>query len=67
MMIWLYIAIYVTIILLEVPALLKGQRYRDLGAFLAVFIIGLYMSLAFYYHWPLQAPFELLMKTMGES
>ncbi len=59
-MIWILIAIYLLIILIEVPGLLKKRLYAELKVFIAVFIIGLYMGLAFFYQWPLAGPFEAL-------
>ena len=59
-MIWILAAIYILIILIEVPGLLKKQLYSELKAFMVLFILGLYMGLAFFYHWPLTEPFEAL-------
>lgn len=63
-MIWILVAIYVVILALEVPPLLKQKMYPELGAFLAFFIIGMYVSLAYYYEWPLAGPFNALMNYM---
>lgn len=63
-MIWILVVIYVLIIVLEVPPLMKNRMYHELGAFVIVFAIGLYMSLAFYYEWPLSGFFEAIIKPM---
>lgn len=60
-MIWILIVIFILIMITEVPGLLKQQQYKELTAFMMVFIIGLYMGLAFFLHWPLVAPFEAII------
>lgn len=66
-MIWILVAIYVVILGLELPSLLKRKTRRELWAFTAYFIIGLYMSLAFYYNWPLIEPFQALVNYVGSD
>ncbi len=61
-MIWVLVVIYFLIIFIEVPPLVKKRMYPELGVFFAVFVIALYMSLAFYYEWPLIGPFDALIK-----
>lgn len=56
-MIAILILIYILIILLEVPSLLKKQMKRELCIFSLVFAIALYMGLAQFYGWPLPNPF----------
>lgn len=63
-MIWILLIIYLLIILIEVPALLKKQLYAELKAFMIVFIVGLYMGLALFYQWPLTEPFAALTAYM---
>jgi len=55
------IAIYFLILLMEVPGLLKKRLYPELAVFMALFLIGLYMGLAYSFQWPLGAPFEALV------
>lgn len=64
-MIWISI-IYLLIIIVEVPGLLRKRQYKELTAFMVVFLIGLYMGLAFFLQWPLIAPFEALTTYIGE-
>jgi uncharacterized membrane protein len=66
-MIWILMAIYILIIIIEVPGLLKKQQYKELTAFMVLFVIALYMGLAFFFQWPLSAPFETLSTYMGRS
>lgn len=63
-MIWILVVIYILIIAVEVPSLFKRRMYPELGAFAMVFVIGLYMSLAFYYEWPLTGLFQALINYM---
>lgn len=64
-MIWILMAIYLLIIIIEVPTLLRKQLYKELTAFMVLFLIGFYMGLAFFLQWPLSAPFEALSAYMG--
>lgn len=59
-MLWLLLIINLLALLIEAPSLIKGRMYRELGVFMAFFAFGLYFSLAFYFHWPLQEPFNAL-------
>ena len=58
-------AIYLLIILIEIPGLIKKQLYVEFKALMVLFGIGLYMGLAYFYQWPLTAPFEALTTYMG--
>ncbi len=49
--------IYILMVLLEVPSLLKKQMMRELWVFSLVFLIALYIGLAQFYGWPLPNPF----------
>ena len=64
-MIWILALVYILIIMIEVPGLLRKQLYRELTAFMVLFVIGLYMGLAFFYQWPLSAPFEAFTTYIG--
>jgi len=66
-MIWILITIYVMILGLELPALLKKKSRREFWAFAVYFLMGLYMSLAFYYSWPLIEPFQALVDYVGSD
>lgn len=63
-MIWILVVIYIVIIALEVPPLARNRMYPELGAFVIVFAIGLYMSLAFYYEWPLTVYFQAIINSV---
>jgi hypothetical protein len=56
-MLWVLLALYSAIVYVEVPSLVKNRMYKELGVFGLVFIIGVYMTLAQLYEWPLPNPF----------
>ena len=60
-MLWLLLTINLLVLIIEVPTLIKNQMYKELGVFTVLFAIGLYVSLAFNYNWPLKEPFNALM------
>lgn len=60
-MLWLLLLINLLALLSEAPFLIKGRMYRELSVFMAFFMIALYCSLAFYFHWPLQGAFNALV------
>lgn len=55
-MLFLLILIFIIIILIDVPRLIKHQMYRELVAFSVLFVIGAVYSLGTFYHWPLPNP-----------
>lgn len=57
----LILSINLLVLFLEAPALIKKREYKDLSVFIVFFVIGLYISLAFNYGWPLKEPFNALI------
>jgi predicted membrane channel-forming protein YqfA (hemolysin III family) len=55
-MIVLLVLVFVIIILVDVPPLIKQRMWRELAAFSVFFIIGVVYSLGQFYHWPLPNP-----------
>ncbi|NLW90275.1 MAG: hypothetical protein GXY34_01550 [Syntrophomonadaceae bacterium] len=66
-MLGLILGINLLVLLMEAPALIKKRQYKDLSVFFALFAIGLYASLAFYYGWPLQEPFNALISHVAPN
>ncbi|NLV21209.1 MAG: hypothetical protein GXY49_04380 [Syntrophomonadaceae bacterium] len=64
-MIWIYIALCLLILIIEVPGLIKQQHYRDLYVFMFLLVIGFFMGLAFFLKWPLFAPFAAMTSYFG--
>lgn len=65
MLLLLLIAIYIIIILLEVPDLMRQGWHRELIVFFVIFIAGIFLSLAQFYNWPLYNPLERIIMTAG--
>lgn len=55
-MLLLLFILYMFILLLEVPFLLQQRRRRELLVFSLVFFLGVYLSLAQYFQWPMVNP-----------
>ncbi len=60
-MLLLLIAIYIIILAMELPALLKNGWRREVLVFSLVFVVGVYLSLAQYFHWPLVNPLQSII------
>lgn len=58
MLIIVLIVIFLLIIFLELPSLLKEKLYKEVLAFSVVLIVGIFMSLANFYNWPIYNPIE---------
>lgn len=58
MLLALSILIYALIILIELPGLLKNRLYREVKVFVVLFLAGVFLSLAQFYHWPLPNPLQ---------
>lgn len=55
-MIFLLISIFLIIILIDVPPLVKQKMYKELAAFTVLFLIGVIYSLGQFYGWDLPNP-----------
>lgn len=60
MLIIILIAIFLLIIFLELPRLLKENLYKEVVVFSVVLTVGIFMSLANFYNWPIYNPIEAL-------
>lgn len=56
----LLIIVVVIIILLEVPGLIKEKLYKEIVGFSVVLLMGIYMTVAYFYRLPFYNPFESL-------
>lgn len=54
----LLIGLYVFVIVLEVPGLIKNRMLKELAVFSVFFALAVYLSLAQLYHWYLPNPFQ---------
>jgi len=55
-MVWLFIALLIIIILLDVPRLLRERSYKELTVFTAFLLMGFYLGMVQLYHWPFYNP-----------
>jgi len=66
-MIWLLAAIYVLILVFELPALIKKHWYKEIAVFSVLFIFGVYMGMVQFYHWPFYNPLDTLLPIFAKS
>ncbi len=66
-MIFLLIAIFIIIILIDVPPLVKKKMYKELAAFTVLFLIGAVYSLGQFYGWALPNPVKGLQVLFGSG
>lgn len=66
-MILLLVAIFVIIILIDVPPLVKQRMYKELAAFVVLFLIGAIYSLGQFYGWSLPNPARGLQILFGSG
>lgn len=60
-MIFLLIGIFIIIVVMEIPHLIKNSRYREIGIFFFFYVLGAYMSLSQLYGWALYNPLKFLI------
>ncbi len=60
-MILTLILVYLVIIILEVPSMIRNGWRKELLIFSLVFILGIYLTLAQYYQWPLVNPLQAMI------
>ena len=65
-MLLVLIVVYIVIIIMEVPALIKNGWRRELLIFSLVFVLGVYLSLAQYYRWPLANPLQSMIQSASQ-
>ncbi|MGE5421901.1 MAG: hypothetical protein ACM3QW_01435 [Ignavibacteriales bacterium] len=66
-MLFLLIAIFIAILLIDVPPLIKQKMYKELAAFSVLFVIGVVYSLGQFYGWALPNPAKGLMMLFGSG
>ncbi len=60
-MILTLILVYLVILILEVPSLIRNTWRKELLVFSLVFIFGIYLTLAQYFQWPLVNPLQAMI------
>ncbi len=64
-MLAILILIFVVIVALEVPALIKQRQYRGLVVFMSFYLLGVYLGLAQYYGWAIYNPFTIILNKLS--
>ena len=59
-MLVLLVMLFVTIILIDVPPLLRDKMYRELAVFSVLMAVAILYSLGQFYNWPLPNPVRAL-------
>jgi TctA family transporter len=65
-MIWILVAIYILILVSELPTLIKNRWYREIAVFTVIFIISVYMGMVQFYHWPFYNPLNTLLPMLSD-
>lgn len=64
-MLAILIFIFILILALELPTLLRQGHYRALVVFSFFYLAGVYLGLAQFYGWNVYNPFETLLTMLG--
>ena len=56
MVLILAILAFTVVVLIELPGLIKNRLYREIWVFSFLFLIGVYLTFAQLYQWPLPNP-----------
>lgn len=59
-MLGLFISLVLLIFIIETPALLRRQYYKELYVFISLLLIGFFMGLTIFFKWPLSEIFVVL-------
>jgi len=51
-MIWILVAIYILMLVLELPALINNRWYKEIAVFAVIFIFSVYLGMVQFYNWP---------------
>ena len=66
-MIWLLVAIYILMLVFEMPALVKNRWYKEIAVFSVIFVISVYMGMVQFYDWPFFDPLNTLLPLAEKS
>lgn len=66
-MLAILIFIFILILVMEVPTLVRQKHYYALAIFLVFYLAGVYLGLAQFYGWSVYNPFEALLTVLGVS
>lgn len=57
-MFFILLLIFILILAIELPELVRKRLYKEILVFMGFYVFGVYLSVAFFYNWPLYNPFE---------
>lgn len=60
-MVLLLMVVFILILVIELPALIKKHWYQEIAVFTVLFLIGVYLGMVQFYHWPFYNPFDTLL------
>jgi len=66
-MIWLLVAIYILMLVFELPTLIRNKWYKEIVVFSVIFIISVYMGMVQFYDWPFYNPMDALLPLEDKS
>lgn len=66
-MISILISIYIIILLLELPTLIKKRWYKEIAVFSVIFLLGVYLGMVQFYHWPFYNPMKVLISLLADK
>ncbi len=64
-MLAILILIFIVIVALEVPALVRQRHYRGLAVFMGFYLLGVYLGLAQYYGLLIYNPFTIILSKLS--
>jgi len=66
-MIWLLVAIYILMLVFELPAMIRNRSYKEITVFSVFFIISVYLGMVQFYNWPFYNPLDTLLPLAENS
>lgn len=58
MLLALALIAFALVLFIELPGLLKNRLYKEIQVFGILFMLGMYLTLAQLYHWPIPNPLQ---------
>lgn len=66
-MIWIMVAIYLLILLLELPALIRNRWYKEITVFTVLFCVSVYLGMVQFYHLPIYNVMDTLLPALDNQ
>ncbi|NLB18970.1 MAG: hypothetical protein GX825_09645 [Syntrophomonadaceae bacterium] len=65
-MIWILVFIYILILALELPALLRDRWYKEIAVFAVLFTISVYLGMVQIYDWPFYNIMDTILPALDD-